>query len=461
MKVLIVGCGKLGFRLASSLIYEKCDVTVIDMNEKVIENVNNSLDVLTINANALDFEILKEIGIGSYDLILATTTNDEANVLISSVAKKMGCKKAIARVRNSKYYKQINFIIDELGIDHIINPDHATAKSIEKYLLKRYLLMSDEFAEGRVKLVDFNIGSDENFIGKKLFELEGFENLLITVISRNGETIIPNGDTVLKENDVILVSGASFDIEEFDRTHSHINQAKDVKKVMIIGGGKLGMYLGMILSEERVETTIIEKDEDRCMELKERIPNCVIINGDGTDFNLLNEEMIDSYDAFVAATGIDETNLLMALTVKQGGMYKSVAKISRPNYNKILDRLGLDGAFNTSFITASEILKVVRGSGALGVSLTLDGEAEFTEILLDGKLKILNKPIKDLDLPEGLLISSVVRGGDVLVPNGDTVLQVDDRIVVFCRHEQIDIMKQHFYKPTKRGGILSELRNHL
>lgn len=459
MKVLIVGCGKLGFRLASALVYEKCDVTVIDNNEKVIDNVNNNLDVLSINANALDFEILKEIGIGTYDLILATTTNDEANVLISSVSKKMGCKKAIARVRNSEYFKQINFIIDELGIDYIINPDHETAKSIEKYLLKRYLLMSDEFAEGRVKLVDFNIGADENFVGKKLMELEGFEKLLITIISRDGRTIIPNGETVLMENDVILVSGASRDIEEFDRTHSYINQAKDIKKVMILGGGKLGLYLGMLLSNEKIETTIIEINAERCMELKEKLPNCVIINGDGTNFSLLDEEMIDTYDAFVAATGIDETNLLMALTVKQGGMYKSVAKISRPNYNRILDRLGLDGAFNTSFITASEILKVIRGKGSLGVTLTLDGEAEFTEILLEDGLRVLNSPIKDIELPTGLLISSVVRNGDVIIPNGDTVLLKGDRIIVFCMHDQIAVLKDYFYKNSKRGGFLSELRH--
>lgn len=458
MKVLIVGCGKLGMRLASALVYEKCDIVVIDNDEKVIENVNNTLDVLTITANALDFDILKEINIGSYDLTLATTTNDEANVLISSVAKRLGCKEAIARVRNSEYYKQVNFIISELGIDYIINPDEATAKSIEKYLLKKYLLMTEDFADGKVRLVDFNIGSDENFVGKTLAELKGFDNLLITVISREGESIIPYGDTVLKENDVILVTGATEDIEEFDRLHSNIKQAKKVKKVMIMGGGKLGYYLGRLLSSQNIDTTIIEIDKERCIELKEKIPECVVINGDGTNFSLLDEEMISSYDAFVAATGFDETNLLMALSVKQGGMYKSVAKISRPNYNKILDKLGVDGAFNTSVITASEILKVVRGKKALGVSLTSDGQAEFSELYLEKDLKILDKPIKDLNLPTGLLISTVVRGDMVIVPNGDTVLKAGDRIIVFCSHENVDLLKKHFYrKSEKKGGLLSEL----
>lgn len=461
MNVLIVGCGKLGIRLASALVNEKCDVTVIDINEKVIENVNNTIDVLTINANALDFEILKEIKIENYDLILATTTNDEANVLISSVAKSMGCKRAIARVRNSKYFKQINFIIDELGIDHIINPDYVTAKSIEKYLLKKYLLMSDDFADGKVKLVDFNIGNDENFVGKKLMELKGFDNLIITVISRKGKKIVPNGETVLKENDVILLCGASRDIVEFDRMHSQVKIAKDIKKVMILGGGKLGFYLGKMLSDENIDTTILEINPERCLEIKEKLPNCCIINGDGTSFSLLDEENIDTYDAFVAATGIDETNLLMALSVKQSGMYKSVAKISRSNYNQILDKLDLDGAFNTSFITASEILKLTRGKESLGVSLTLDGEAEFTEILLEDGIKVLGHPIKDLNLPNGLLVSAIVRDTEVIIPNGDTILRSGDRIIVFCAHEQISFLKSNFYKNIKKGGFLSELRNRL
>lgn len=459
MKVLIIGCGKLGYRLASTLIDEKCDITVIDSDEKVIDDVNNSLDVLSINANGLDFQVLKEIEIGSYDLVLATTTNDEANVLISSVAKKLGCNKTIARVRNSEYYNQVNFITDELGIDYIINPDKATANSIAKYLLKKYLLMSDDFADGKVKLVDFNIESDEKFVGRKLHELEGFEKLLITVILRQGKTIIPNGETVLKEGDVILISGASSDIEDFDKKHSHINKARSVKKVMILGGGKLGLNLGYILSKEKIETTIIEQDEERCLELKEKLPNCVIINGDGTNFSLLNEEMIDSFDAFVAATGIDETNLLMALSVKQGGVYKSVAKISRPNYNRILDRIGIDGAFNAAFITANEILKFVRGRGSLRVNLMLDGEAEFTELLLEENVKVLNKPIKNLNLPNGILIAALVRDGEVEIPNGDTILNESDRIIVFCRHDQLDVLKEYFYKSEKRGGILSELRN--
>ena len=458
MKAIIVGGGKLGSRLSSALSIENYDVTVVDKSEKAIADINSSLDVLTAHANGLDFDVLKELEISSYDLLIATTTSDEANVLICTVAKKLGCNKCIARVRNPEYHKQVGFIIDELGIDHIINPDYATALNIEKYLLKKYLLMTDEFAGGKVKLAEFNIQTDENFVGREIKDLEDFENLLITAVSRNGETIIPYGSTVLEENDVVLICGPRKEVDLFDEKHSGIRKSRTVQRVMILGGGKLGLYLGLLLKEDKIDTTIIEIDKERCIKLKERLPNATIINGDGTNLTLLEEEMMDTNDAFVAATGIDETNLLMALSAKQMGIYKSVAKISRPNYNQILEKLSLDGAFNTSFITASEILRILRGSGSLSVNLMLDGDAEFTEILVKEGAKIINKKVMDLNLPQGILLISVLRDEKAFIPNGNTVLVPGDRVVVFCTHENIQTLKSIFYnKKKKKSDFINEL----
>ena len=231
MKVLIAGAGKLGIKLAQTLIAENCDVTILDSDETVIDYVNNTLDVLTVNENALNFEVLKELEIEEYDLLLATTNSDESNVLMSSISKKLGVNKVIARVRNPEYNNQIQIIKEELGIDYVINPDYATAVAIEKYLLKRYMLMSDEFAGGKVKLVDFNIGQDETFVGKKKKELTGFKDMLIAAVSRSGRTIIPNGETVLESKDVIMIVGESGTIEKFDEEHSGINKHRSLKKL--------------------------------------------------------------------------------------------------------------------------------------------------------------------------------------------------------------------------------------
>lgn len=455
MKVMVVGAGKMGKRLATSLAEEGMDVTVLDQNPDVIQRVNNDLDVLTVTGNALDFSLLKELEIETYDLLIATISSDESNVLLSSIAKRLGCKMAVARVRDPQYHKQINFILKELDIDYIINPDSATAVAIEKYLLKKYSLMSDEFADGKVKLVEFNISQKSSFVGKKLQDLQGFDRLLISAISRKGRTIIPNGQTVLQENDAILVIGASADIDEFDRQHSNLSASKPVKRVLVLGGGKLGQYLTERLIEDHIEVTVIERDLERAQDLKEKVPHAMVIHGDGTNFDLIQEEMLDDIDAFVAATGIDETNILMALAMKEEGVAKSVAKISRPNFISILDRLHLDASFNPSFITASVILKMVRGKDALAINLMIDGDAEITEIRLDKNLKIFDTPLKDLNLPKGMLISAIVRNGQVVIPNGKEKLQQGDRIIVFCLHKNIKKMKEYFH--ARKGGVLSEL----
>ncbi|MFR9296960.1 MAG: Trk system potassium transporter TrkA, partial [Aedoeadaptatus pacaensis] len=410
MRALIVGGGKLGMRLARSFVEENIEITVLDNDPRVIQKVNNELDVLTVTGNALDFNILRELDIEHYDLIIGTVTSDESNVLITSIAKKLGCKKAIARIRNPEYHSQIRLIKEELDIDYVINPENAAAMAIEKYLLKKYSLMGDEFAGGKVKLVEFNVGQEKEFVNKKLKDLDNFNELLIAAVSRRGYTFIPNGDTELKENDVILVIGARKNIDAFDRDHSKVTAVKPTKSVMILGGGKLGDYLCGLLLKDNIEVLVVEKDYDKAMSLKERHPDAVVIHGDGTDFNVLEEEVIHSYDAFVGATGIDETNILMALSMKEEGITKSVAKISRVNFIGVLDKLNLDATFNPSFITASLILKLIRGKDALAINLMYDGNTEGAEIKLHGDLKVLDTQLTDLGLPEGILIAAIVRG---------------------------------------------------
>lgn len=458
MRALIVGGGKLGMRLARSLVEENIEITVLDNDPRVIQKVNNELDVLTVTGNALDFNILRELDIEHYDLIIGTVTSDESNVLITSIAKKLGCKKAIARIRNPEYHSQIRLIKEELDIDYVINPENAAAMAIEKYLLKKYSLMGDEFAGGKVKLVEFNVGQEKEFVNKKLKDLDNLNDLLIAAVSRRGYTFIPNGDTELKKNDVILVIGARKSIDIFDRDHSKVTAVKPTKNVMILGGGKLGDYLCGLLLKDNIEVLVVEKDYDKAMSLKERHPDAVVIHGDGTDFNVLEEEVIHSYDAFVGATGIDETNILMALSMKEEGITKSVAKISRINFIGVLDKLNLDATFNPSFITASLILKLIRGKDALAINLMYDGNTEVAEIRLHDDLKVLDTPLMDLGLPKGILIAAIVRGQDVLIPNGRSRLHRGDRIIVFCKHNHVHMMKSYFYY-QERGGLFNELRS--
>lgn len=459
MKALVVGAGKLGYRLAASLLDEDYEVTVVDNNEDVIENLSNSLDVFSICANALDFGVLEELDISLFDYVVATTTNDEANVILCTISKKLGAKYAIARVRDPEYRKHLDFISEELEIDKIINPDNATARSIVKYLMKRYQLYSDEFAGGKVSLVEFNIGNDPNFIDRKIMDIQNINDLLIAAISRNGEAIIPNGRTVLEENDVIILAGKSEKIEVFDKDHTGVNRTRSLRSTMILGGGKTGLYLAMLLLKENIEVTIVEINKERCLELKEMVPDANIINGDGTDIAILEEEMVHTYDSFVAATGIDEANLLMSLVAKQSGIYKSVAKISRTNYDKVLDKLDIDAVFNTSYITAAEMLKEIRGKSSLALHLLLNGQVECVELMIKEKHLVCGKALEKLNLPDGILIIAIIRDNKMLVPNGKSVLESGDRIILFSMHQVAPRVQKIFSSEGKLKDAIKSIKN--
>ncbi|MCF6460315.1 Trk system potassium transporter TrkA [Clostridium sp. Cult3] len=455
MKVMIVGAGKLGYKLAELMNHEDIDVTLVDVNLKTLERISDHLDVLTVAANGIQIGALKELDIQTYDLLVAATNSDETNTLICSLAKKLKCKKTIARIRNPEFTEQLDFVKNEMGIDHIINPDLTTAMEIERYLLKSYNFYADDFAKGKVSMVDFHIGNIEGFTGKKIMELEGLEGLLITAISREGDLIIPNGSTRLMKEDVIHVIGKAKNINKLGEKLKTNMDKKHTKKVMILGGGKIGYYLAHRLESSNVSVTIVEEDKTRCHYLSEKLNHAMIIHGDGTDINLLEEEDLALQDAFVGVTGYDEQNLLMALVAKQSGVNKTIAKISRPNYVHIIDKLDIDVALNPVNITASDILRFIRGGKVVSVSLLLGGQGEVTEIIVSEDLPIVGKPISKLGLPKGIIIGAIVHDGEVIIPKGDTIIYPKDRIVVFSLTSDMPALKK-MLRPSK-GGILSEL----
>lgn len=457
MKVIIVGAGKLGYKLAELMIQEDIDVTLIDNNSNVLERINEHIDVLTVEGNGIDIRILKEIGISSCDILVATTNSDETNTVICALAKRLGCKFNMARIRNPEYMKQLDFIKTEMGIDYIVNPDLDTAKFIEKYLLKQYLFNTTDLASGKVRILDYNIGHNIQFIGKRLKDLEGFDDLLIAAISRDGNILIPHGETELHQDDVMYIIGENKSIDTFNERFNLGKVNKEIENVMIVGGSNTGFYLSESLSKHKISVKLIEQNIARAQELSNKLENVLVIHGDGTDINLLEEEMLTSMDAFVGTTGFDEQNLLLSLMAKQAGVSKTVAKISRQNYSKIIDRLGIDAALNPIFISASNILKYIRGGKVISVSLLLGGDGEVTELIVGKNSPFINKPLSELNLPKGIIIGTIVRDGKVTIPKGNSIIRADDRIVVFCITKDTPTLKK-FFSP-KKGGILSELWN--
>lgn len=452
MKVAIVGAGKLGYKLAEALISGDHDVVLIDKNTQIIQRVNDNLDVLTMNSNGVKIDTLNELKINTYDLIVAVTESDEKNIIICSIAKKLGCQKAIARIRDPEYVEQLNLIKKEMNIDHIVNPDLATSNEIFRYLVKQYAIYNENFASGRVGIIEFNVSNITNLTGNKVKDISSkFNNMLIVAISRSGKIIIPDGNTDLFEDDILYLIGEKERIQNFSKSNNLHDTSKKIKKVMIMGGGKIGYYLAKKLADFGISVKIIEVQRERCKYLSENLDNVLIIHGDGTDLSVLEDENITSMDAFVALSGYDEENLLLSLMARQYGVKQVISKVSRQNYIEIIEKLGINVAINPVSIIASNILRFFQGRKLVAVSSLLQGQAEVIELIAHHKMGFLNKPISTLNLPRGIIIGSIVRDGTVIIPIGSTEIKPNDRVVLFCHLSKIQELEK-FIKPS-RGGL--------
>ncbi|SCZ81160.1 Trk system potassium transporter TrkA [Acidaminobacter hydrogenoformans] len=457
MKIMIIGAGKLGYRLAETMMNEQIDITLVDTNQKTIERVQDHLDVLAVMGNGLDMATLKELSIETYDMLIAVTGVDEANTIICSIAKKLGVRRTIARIRNPEYIRQKDYLTEDMGIDHIVNPDLATAHEIMRFLMKGYHFHTGDFAKGKVTMMDIKIGQIPDLIGKKIMNIENFDGLLITAIKREGVILIPDGSTVLKAEDLLYILGKTHRLNEFVKRFKLCLDVRPVKDIMIFGGGNIGFYLANDLIRQNVNVVIVEQNRDRCYYLSNKLPEAVVIHGDGTDLQLLEEESLAQMDAFVGATGFDEQNLLMAIMAKQEGVDKTIAKISRSSYVNLIDKLNIDFSLNPIDITVSEILKYVRGGLIVSVTMLLERQAEVVEVIVNESLACVNEKIKDLKLPKGIIIGAILHNHQVIIPNGDTVIHAGDRLVIFSLNSSVEALQQ-FIRPND-GGLLRELWN--
>lgn len=431
MKIVIVGAGKLGVNVAKALLGGDHSVTIIDSEDSVLQKISSQMDVMTINGNAKEIKLLKQLHIDSYDFLIAVTGNDEANLVIASFAKKLGCSKVVARIRDPEHMQQINFIKEALDIDHLVNPDQGITVEIYKYLAEKYTLSNGIFSSGKVSLVEFSVHRMPKLIGKSMKDITKIlPDMLVVAISRKGKVIIPHGKEVIEPEDFVYVIGEKGPILALNSKVHERGKYTDLQKVMIIGGGKTGFYLAEMLSEFGAAVKIIEAKKERCHYLSAHLEDVMILHGDATDLTLLEEENLDMMDAVVTATGFDEDNLLLALTAKQHGVDDVIAKVSRTSYAEIISRMGIDMALNPLDITTSNILHFVQGSKKILSSQLIEGQAELMEIIATPHMNILDTPISELDLHDGIIIAAIHRGSEVIIPNGDTEIHEDDRIIL-------------------------------
>ena len=453
MKIAILGAGKLGLRLVEALSDGDYDITLVDTDEVKLNTIDQQYDVLTVNGDAKTIDLLNEIHVAETDFLFSVTTSDDTNILAASFAKTLGAKHVAARVREPEHMNQLNFIREHYNIDMLINPDLLITSEIYRYLIEKYTLSNGIYTFDRIALIEFEADKFPDIVGKSLMDFRAtMPDFIIIGISRNGKMIIPHGSDKVESGDLIYLIGEKDEVFKLSKkVHSRFHHSNS-KKVMIIGGGKTGYYLAERLSEYGSKVKLVEQNRERCHYLTNKLRNVMVINGDGTNIPLLIDEDLDSMDAFVTCTGFDEENLLLALTAKNHGVEDVISKVSHESYKELIAKLGIDIVLNPLDITASTILRAVRGSKRVLSSVLLQGQAELMEIYASDRINMLNTPLKDLNLPEYVIIGAIRRGGETLIPNGDTIIRDGDRVIVVCLVSEIGYIEQ-LVRPTGRIGI--------
>ncbi len=451
MRIVIIGAGKIGITLTEYLSGEGHNLTVIDIDKDVIENLNDKYDVMGFYGNGVNYTTLKDAGVNHSDLVIATTSSDEINMLCCIVAKKIGAKKTIARIRDPEYSKQFSFLTDELGFDMVVNPEFEAAIEIARILRFPAAIKIDTFAKGRVEMAEFKIPEDSIFIGKRVSEIQKKYNIkiLICAVQREEDVYIPDGDFMLAEKDYIYFTAQHSEIASFFKLIGEYKQR--VKNVIIIGGGRIAYYLVSFLTETGVSIKIIENDKERCIELSEKFQKSEIIHGDGTDQSLLIEEHIEGSDACVAITGIDEENIIISMYAKKHHVGKVITKISKTSLVEMLENIGLDSIISPRIITANHIISYVRamnntdGGGVQTLYKLVGGRVEALEFYISKKNELLNVPLSELNLKRNLLISCIIRENKIIFPRGDDVIKLYDNIIVVTTNKNLhsfgDIIK--------------------
>lgn len=454
MHAIIIGAGKVGFSIAEILANEGHDVVVIEKEEERWEIVQENLDVHTILGSGSAPAVLEEAGVTHSDLVVAVTEIDELNIVACLMAKQYGVPRTVARVRNPEYIETTRMSPNlSLGIDLIINPEMVTAKEIVKLLEVPEAINVDYYANGQIQLLELKMTKEAQVVGKQLKELNTANRALIVAISREDQIIIPRGEDRLEVNDTVFMVARTEEMIEMEKLLG--KKRTVIEKVMILGGGRIGYYLARLLEEKKIQVTIIEKDRKKCKLVSSKLKNTLVINGDGTDIDLLKEEGAGEVDVFVTATGDDKLNLLVSLLSKHLGVQNTITVIRRTDLVPLVEQAGLSPVISPRLLTSSTILKLIVPTEILSVNFLGGYDAETMELIVPENCRANYKMLKQLNFPAGAIIGSIMRKNTVIVPIGDDVIMPGDRIMVFVLPQAISKVNEFF--DVGRKGNLDEL----
>lgn len=450
MKIVIIGLGSVGKTILKHLSGEEHTVTIIDEDKDRIEKLIEKYDVLGVVGNGAGMHIQNEADVKDADLVIALTRSDELNILACIVAKRIGAKNTIARVRNPDYRKQIAIMKDDLGISMVVNPERETANEIFNIVNLPSIAQMERFAGGKVTLVEVVAEKGCSLIGETLISLgrKLSTKVLICAVRRGDEVIIPSGNFMIQEGDRIHFTSNAKMLGDFLR---EVNLFKSpFKNIMIVGGGRIGYYLADGLSKKKYQVKLIEQDRASAELLAENLPRVTVIWGNGTQHDLLLEEGIEAMDAFIALTDIDEENMIVSMFANKKKVKKTITQIKSDELYHMLDDLGIKNNVSPKQIVANRIISYIRalantvGSNVLTLYRLVNNQVEALEFAAKKQERFYNRPLKELKIKKNCLIACIIRQNEVIIPNGDSQIQLGDNVVVVTTHKNFDDLTDVF-----------------
>lgn len=451
MKIIIAGAGEVGSHLAKMLTSESYEITVIDTDVDRLDALSANTDVITVLGDPASISVLQEAGVATADLFIAVFPSDsqDVNIVSAMLAKKLGSNKVTARVDNEEYLSYENkYLFTEMGIDLLFYPEKIAANEIVDHLKRNASTDSMDFARGKLIISVFKLEEDSPILDMTVGEFgeltkdEGI-SFRVIAIARKDETIIPTVDTRLKYHDLAFVITKRSGMETMMKYVGKSNI--EVKNLMILGGGRIGQMVAQQLHKQLDNIKIIEKDREKCLEITELLPdNIMVINGDGRNTDMLIEEEIKDYDAFVAVTGSSEANILACAAAKRLGVERTIAEVENLEYINLAENIGVDAVINKKLITAGRIFKFTLSNKVRFIKYMSGTNAEVIEFIVSQNSKITKAPLKDLDFPRNAIIGGIIRGNDAIIAVGDTHIQPYDRVAVFTLPEAVKEVDKFF-----------------
>lgn len=436
MRVIIVGAGEVGFQLAKFLSIENLDVVVIDTSKDKLKRISQEMDVAMIEGEGGSPSVLKDAGADEADLLLAVTNMDETNMIACLVAKAMfQIPRNVARIRNLEYFSN-EVLLQSLGIDPAISPEIEAAKAVIRLIEVPFAADVEDFEEGNVKVLGFRIPPDSKLLGKAFKNLNLTEpKILIGAIQRGDKVIIPSGNDTIKKNDIIFLPVKR---EDIDLVCSGVGGVMiPVKRIMIVGGGRIGFYVAKTIEERNLSVKIIERDVERCKFLLKSLKKSVILHGDGSDQKLLEEENIGDMDVFAAISNNEELNIMASMLAKSLGVKKVIAIVNRTDYLPLANNLGIEAVLSPRLITAGTILKYVRRGLIHSLTTIAEGKAEIMEAEVKEASVLIGKTLVEVELPKKTLIGAIIRDHSVIIPSGNDTITANDKLIIFTLQESI------------------------